>query len=140
MIYVGIDIAKQNYVASAVSTDGEIIFEPFGCFTNDNSCFQKLLDNLSYLGKEEMLIGMESTAHYAENFTCFLFSRGFNICIINPIQTAALRKTNFRKTKNDRVDTYLIIKALIMNQYHLFSQRDLQSLILKNLVAFAKNL
>ena len=38
MIYVGIDIAKQNHVASAMSADGEIIFEPFG-FTNDNSGF-----------------------------------------------------------------------------------------------------
>ena len=42
MIYVGIDIAKQNHVASAMSADGEIIFEPFG-FTNDNSGFQKLI-------------------------------------------------------------------------------------------------
>lgn len=139
MIYVGIDIAKLNHVASAMSADGEIIFEPFG-FTNDNSGFQKLLDNISSLDKEEMLIGMESTAHYAENLTCFLFSRGFNICIINPIQTAALRKTNIRKTKNDRVDTYLIIKALIMNQYRLFTQRDLQSLKLKNLCRFRQKL
>lgn len=139
MIYVGIDIAKLNHVASAMSADGEIIFKPFG-FTNDNSGFQKLLDNLSSLDKEEMLIGMESTAHYAENLTYFLFSRGFNICIINPIQTAALRKTNIRKTKNDRVDTYLIIKALIMDQYRLFSQRDLQSLKLKNLCRFRQKL
>ena len=139
MIYVGIDIAKQNHVASAMSTDGEIIFEPFG-FTNDNSGFQSLLDNLSSLDKEEMLIGMESTAHYAENLTYFLFSRGFNICIINPIQTAALRKTNIRKTKNDRVDTYLIIKALTMNQYRLFTQQDLQSLKLKNLCRFRQKL
>lgn len=139
MIYVGIDIAKQNHVASAMSADGEIIFEPFG-FTNDNSGFQKLLDNLSSLDKEEMLIGMESTAHYAENLTCFLFSRGFNICIINPIQTAALRKSNIRKTKNDNVDTYLIIKSLIMNKYRLFTQRDLQSLKLKNLCRFRQKL
>ena len=87
-----------------------------------------------------MLIGMESTAHYAENLTCFLFYRGFNICIINPIQTSALRKTNIRKTKNDNVDTYLIIKALIMNKYRLFTQRDLQSLKLKNLCRFRQKL
>ncbi len=74
MIYAGIDIAKQNHIATAMSADGEIIFEPFG-FTNDNSGFQKLLDNLSSFDKEEMLVGMESTAHYAENLTCFLFSR-----------------------------------------------------------------
>lgn len=139
MIYVGIDIAKLNHVASAVNTDSEIILEPFG-FTNNHTGFQKLLNNLTSLNKEEILIGMESTAHYAENLTCFLFSRGFNICIINPIQTAALRKTNIRKTKNDKVDTYLIVKALIMNQYRLFTQRDLDSLKLKNLCRFRQKL
>ena len=33
-IYVGIDIAKLNHFAVAISSDGEIILEPFR-FTND---------------------------------------------------------------------------------------------------------
>lgn len=139
MIYVGIDIAKQNHVASAMSSDGEILIKPFG-FTNDHSGFQKLLQNISSFHHEELLIGMESTAHYAENLTFFLYQRGFSICIINPIQTSALRKTNIRKTKNDRVDTYLIIKALFMNKYRLFTVRDMESLKLKNLCRFRQKL
>ena len=35
MIYVGIDIAKLNHFDSALSSDGEILIEPFK-FTNDN--------------------------------------------------------------------------------------------------------
>ena len=35
MIYVGIDIAKLNHYASAISSDGEVLLEPFK-FTNDN--------------------------------------------------------------------------------------------------------
>lgn len=139
MIYVGIDIAKQNHVASAMTADGEILLEPFS-FTNDHVGFQKLLLKLSSFNQGELLIGMESTAHYGENLICFLFLRGFHICIINPIQIAALRKTNIRKTKNDRVDTYLIIKALIMNHYRLFTQRDMESLKLKNLCRFRQKL
>ena len=42
MIYVGIDIAKLNHFASAISSDGEILIEPFK-FTNDNDGFQLLL-------------------------------------------------------------------------------------------------
>jgi transposase len=139
MIYVGIDIAKQNHFASAMSSEGEILLQPFG-FTNDHSGFQKLLDKLASYHPDDLLIGMESTAHYAENLTCFLFSRGFHICIINPIQTSSLRKSNIRKTKNDRVDTYLIIKSMIMNHYRLFTQRDLESLKLKNLCRFRQKL
>ena len=33
-IFVGIDIAKLNHFAAAISSDGEIIIEPFK-FTND---------------------------------------------------------------------------------------------------------
>lgn len=139
MIYVGIDVAKQNHFASAMNSDGEILLPPFG-FTNDHSGFQKLLANLSSFSQDELFIGMESTAHYAENLTCFLFSRGYRICIINPIQTSALRKTNIRKTKNDRIDTHLIIKAMIMSKYRLFTQRDLDSLKLKNLCRFRQKL
>ena len=35
MIYVGIDIAKLNHFTSAISSDGEILIEPFKS-TNDN--------------------------------------------------------------------------------------------------------
>ena len=29
MIYVGIDIAKLNHYASAISSDGEVLLEPY---------------------------------------------------------------------------------------------------------------
>ena len=139
MIYVGIDIAKQKHFASIMDSEGVIIAQPFS-FTNDFNGFQMLLNNISSFPKDNLLIGMESTAHYAENLTCFLFSRGFNVCIINPIQTASLRKSNIRKTKTDSVDTFLIIKALSLNNYRLFSQRDYDSLQLKNLCRFRQKL
>ena len=139
MIYVGIDIAKQNHFASIMNSDGEILAEPFA-FTNNHSGFQKLLKHLDSYPKTEVFIGMESTAHYAENLTSFLFKRGFQVCIINPIQTSSLRKSNIRKTKTDSVDTYLIIKALTLNHYRLFSERDYDSLQLKNLCRFRQKL
>ena len=40
-IFVGIDIAKLNHFAAAISSDGEIILEPFK-FTNDADGFQLL--------------------------------------------------------------------------------------------------
>ena len=42
MIYVGIDIAKLNHFASAISSDGEELIKPFK-FTNDNDGFQLLI-------------------------------------------------------------------------------------------------
>lgn len=139
MIYVGINIAKRTHYASVMNSDGEILAEPFP-FTNDLAGFQKLLSCIGSFPKEQLLIGMESTAHYAENLTCFLFSRDFQVCIINPIQTASLRKSNIRKTKTDSVDTFLIIKALSLHDYRRFSKRDYDSLQLKNLCRFRQKL
>lgn len=139
MIYVGVDIAKQKHFASVMSSDGEILVSPFS-FTNDHTGFQLILSKLTAFEKDSLIIGMESTAHYGENLICFVFSRGFHLCVINPIQTATMRKTNIRKTKTDSVDTYVIIKALMMNQYRHFTKRDFETLKLKNLCRFAKSL
>lgn len=66
MIYVGIDIAKLNHFASAISSDGVILIEPFK-FTNDNDGFQLLISKLDSLDKNSLIIGLESTAHYGDN-------------------------------------------------------------------------
>ena len=139
MIYVGIDVAKLNHCASFVDSDGVILVEPFE-FRNDHSGFQTLLKHLASFSQDDLLIGMESTAHYAENLTCFLYTRGFHICIINPIQTSVLRKGKIRKTKTDSEDTYLISKALKMEEYRLFTEQDYNSLQLKNLCRFRQKL
>ena len=76
MIYVGIDIAKLNHFASVVSSDGEILIEPFK-FTNDNDGFQLLLSKLNPLDKDSIIIGLESTAHYGDNLVRYLVAENY---------------------------------------------------------------
>ena len=139
MFYVGIDIAKNTHWASIMSSDGEIIANPFS-FSNDSAGFQILLSKLESLDKEKILIGLESTAHYGENLISFLFYLDFKIGIINPIQTANLRRSNIRKTKNDKVDTFIIIKALTLGNYAPVTSRDINNLKLKGLCRSRRNL
>lgn len=139
MIYVGIDIAKNTHWASAMNSDGEILLEPFS-FQNNNEGFQKFTSNLSSFDKQKMLIGLESTAHYGENIISYLFNLDYKIGIINPIQTSNLRKSNIRKTKNDKVDTYIIIKSLTLNNYTLVTSREINNIKLKGLSRSRHNL
>ena len=139
MFYVGIDIAKNTHWASIMSSDGEVIKEPFS-FSNDNSGFQKFISKLESLDKTKILIGLESTAHYGENIISYLFNLDYNIGLINPIQTANLRRSNIRKTKNDKVDTKIIIKALTLGNYSLITSRDINNLKLKGLCRSRRNL
>lgn len=70
MIYVGIDIAKLNHFASAISSDGEELIKPFK-FTNDNDGFQLLISKLAPLDKDSLIIGLESTAQHTTATTLF---------------------------------------------------------------------
>ncbi|WP_243117097.1 IS110 family transposase [Lacrimispora algidixylanolytica] len=65
IIYVCIDIAKLNHFASAISSDGEILIEPFK-FTNNAERFQLLISRF-YNFQSDNIIGLEPTAHYGDN-------------------------------------------------------------------------
>lgn len=121
MIYVGIDIAKLNHFASAISSDGEVLIEPFK-FTNDGDGFQMLVSKLDSLDAEpdSIIIDLESTAHYGDNLVRYLVAENFQVCVLNPIKTSTMRKNNIRKTKTDKVDTYIIAKTLMMQDSYRF--------------------
>jgi len=53
-------------------------------------------------------------------------STNFKVCVLNPLSTSAMRKNNVRKTKTDKVDTFVIAKTLMM-------QESLKFIILKDL-------
>ena len=140
MIYVGIDIAKLNHFAAAISSDGEILIEPFK-FTNDYDGFYLLLSNLAPLDQNSIIIGLESTAHYGDNLVRFLISKGFKVCVLKPIQTSSMRKNNVRKTKTDKVDTFVIAKTLMMqDSLRFMTLKDLDYIELKELGRFRQKL
>ena len=136
MIYAGIDIAKLNHFASALSSDGEILIEPFK-FTNDNDGFHLLLSKLSSFEKSNIIIGLESTAHYGDNLVRYLVAENYKVCVLNPIKTSVMRKNNIRKTKTDKVDTFIICKTLMMQDSLRFvTYYDLDLMNLRTLGRF----
>lgn len=82
MIYVGIDIAKLNHFASAISSDGIELMKPFK-FTNDGDGFQMLHSRLTELSYEDdiIIIGLESTAHYGDNLIRYLVACNYNVYV-----------------------------------------------------------
>lgn len=135
MFYVGIDIAKSSHFASVVNSDGEVIVKPFK-FSNDIYGFNLFLNNIIHLDKDSIFIGLEATGHYGDAITSFLFDKGFKIGRINPIQTDALRSSNIRKTKTDKIDTLLISKCLVLGHYSLLSSVDINIIKLKSFCRF----
>ena len=129
MFYIGFDIAKENHYASVANANGEIVIEAF-LVKNSLNGFNFFMDKLSEknIPISSCLVGMESTGHYGENLINFLHNKGFQIGIINPIQTDTLRNSNIRKTKTDKIDTYLIIQSLMLKHYTPFVAKDIKIL------------
>ena len=94
----------------------------------------KLLEEIENF--QDCLIGLESTGHYAENLIYFLYERGYRIGVINPIQTDALRDSNIRKTKTDKIDTKLIVQCLMLKKYSLVNSQDINIIKLRRLSRF----
>ena len=135
-IFVGIDIAKLNHFAAAISSDGEILLEPFK-FTNDADGFQLLVSKLESFDKNSIIIGLESTAHYGDNLVRYLVAEFYQVCVLNPIKTCQMRKNNVRKTKTDKVDTFVIAKTLMMqDDLRFITFFDLDMMDLKALGRF----
>ena len=136
MIYVGIDIAKLNHFAAAISSEGEILIELFK-FTNDYDGFYLLLSKLAPLDQDSIIIGLESTAHYGDNLVRFLICKDFKVCVPNPLSTSSMRRNNIRETKTDKVDTFVIAKTLMMQDSLSFiTLKDLDYIELKELGRF----
>lgn len=119
MVYIGIDIAKRFHVLSAVDGDGKAVIESFK-FANTEAGFERLLERLEKAGADPdcSLAGMEATGHYWVALFDFMGSHGYDVAVINPIQTDAFRDVwTVRKVKTDAIDAAMIADLVRYKRY-----------------------
>jgi len=73
--------------------------------------------SLNKFDKEQTVVGLEATGHYWLALYSFLADAGWTVKVINPIQTDAFRNIYIRKTKTDRVDSFIIAEVLRFGRY-----------------------
>jgi len=118
MLICGIDIAKNNHEASVIDSEGRLLSKSFR-FSNSTAGGESLLEYISRCNTEKdvVVIGMEATGHYWLSLYCFLFDAGFQVNVINPIQSDAIRNLFLRKTKNDAKDSFLIAETIRIGRF-----------------------
>jgi transposase len=116
---VGIDVARVDHVAVGVYATGEEVL-PRIKFTNDLPGIERLERMLlrPLGGPERVLVAMESTGHYWMPVYYDLVRRGYDMVVINAIQTRAEFRTRIRKTKNDQLDAASIARAVLGGKIH----------------------
>lgn len=138
MFYLGIDIGKNNHVASMLNNEGKIVFKAFS-FSNTTDGGESLLEKLNSHGAtpETLEIGMEATGHYWLSVYSYLYDKSYKLHVINPIQTDGWRKgVEIRKRKTDIIDSQLIAELIRYGDFIETQLADEAYLSLKNLTRF----
>jgi transposase len=84
-------------------------------------------------GKQTIIVGMEATGHYWLSVYSFLFDQGFQVNVINPIQSDAVRNLFLRKAKNDAKDSFLIAETIRIGRFSSTELADEDILALRQL-------
>lgn len=137
MLFIGIDVAKSKHDCCIIDSDGVIITDSLR-ITNSKKGFDTLYSAiLSAIGSKDLSnvkIGLESTGHYSTNITNYLYSKGFQVHILNPLATNLFRKAGtLRKTKTDKTDAKVIATMLFTDESKSYSPVSYQIQELKSL-------
>ena len=118
MFYAGIDIAKYKHEATVIDSSGKALLDSIS-FSNSKEGCEKLLGLFQRLGvvREDVLVGMEATGHYWLSVYSYLVERGYEVKVINPLQSEAFRKMYIRQTKNDSKDSFIIAQIMRFGQF-----------------------
>ena len=115
--FCGIDMAKRKHVACIIDTNGQYLVRPRSV-RNDADGFKNILNCLKQTGRSKsILTGMEATGHYWYSLHDFLRRNGYDVIVLNPIQTAQQARQAIRKCKTDKHDAFHIANLLRSNQY-----------------------
>ncbi|MCL2877084.1 MAG: IS110 family transposase [Betaproteobacteria bacterium] len=138
MYYVGIDVGKNNHVASMMDASRKPVFKAFA-FANTREGAESLLEKIQLHAPDQaqIEIGMEATGHYWLALYSFLFDAGYVLHVINPIQTDGWRKgVEIRKRKTDDIDSLLIADLIRYGGFVETKLTDESLLSLRTLTRF----
>jgi transposase len=141
LFYAGIDIAKSKHEASVINPDGELLLDSISFANTQKGCERLLTLFVKFdIPKEDVIIGMEATGHYWLSVYAFFLELGYDVKVINPIQSDAFRKMYIRQTKNDSKDSFIIAQIMRFGQYSTTQLADEDMLALKQLSRYRVSL
>lgn len=114
MYFAGIDIGKHHHEALVLDRQGE----PCGnsmSFSNTRAGIEALVKKLES-SDEKVRVALESSGPYWLCLYDRLTSRGYDVVVINPLQTNAYRKAGIRRAKTDPIDAFWIADLLRINR------------------------
>ena len=118
MFIVGIDVAKRNHEVTVITSEGQVVCKAFR-ISNTCTGYNRMTERLGKLTnlKGQFIFAMESTAHYWLALYTRLKKDGYQVVILNPIQTHTMREMFLRKSKTDAKDSLVIAEVIRFGRY-----------------------
>lgn len=114
MLFAGIDIAKCDHAIGAADERGRSLAKPMA-FKNSSAGFERCAAYLDGLSKDssEAMVGTEATGHCWLACFRFLKEQGFEVVVLNPLRTGAMRRfRNLGKVETGFVDCAIVAEAV----------------------------
>ena len=106
---MGIDVSKEKSDFCILDTSNSVIKRGIVKHTLDSmNTFLKILSEVTEKHDAKPICIMEATAYYHLILHKLLTENGYNVIVINPIQSGSIRNIDIRNIKNDKVDAYRI--------------------------------
>lgn len=104
---VGIDVSMGKSTIAIISTDGEVISEPFE-IEHTKSGFNLILEKIKDIPKDNVKFVMESTGNYCKSLLKIIIDNGYFATVENPLTIKKYCDINIRKVKTDNKDALKI--------------------------------
>ena len=104
---VGIDVSMGKSTIAIISTDGEVISEPFE-IEHTKSGFNLILEKIKDIPKDNVKFVMESTGNYCKSLLKIIIDNGYFVTVENPLTIKKYCDINIRKVKTDKKDALKI--------------------------------
>ncbi len=115
MKYVcGIDIGSQSCAGCVTRPDKRVMVKPI-TFANTKEGWKVMEEKLAQLdaAPNQIVIGMEATSRYHENFYHELEQRGYQMRLLHPGQTHHYHQQQGLRAKTDRLDAMTIARVIL---------------------------
>ena len=134
MIFVGVDLGKRIHTACFLDSQGREVAKPLR-LSHTRSGVRLLQVQLEQLPGPVHVV-MEASGPYWLPLERRLRAAGMTVQVVNPLQTAGLRKMAIRKVKTDRKDARMVADLGRIGRARSSYVPDDQTLELRELVRF----
>lgn len=132
---LSIDVSKSKSYAAAFLSLKKPYQKPFSFSHNPNnmsSLINCLTDMESVSGLKPQVV-LEATGNYSKPLVSFFMDHGYEVVVLNPIETHFLKKKAIRKVKTDPVDAIRIAQVFYQSTYKPISILPSNIMDLRNL-------